>query len=206
MINKAQQETLLALALASIRHGLEYGCPLTPSVEEYESVLCEPGACFVTLKRQGELRGCIGTLMPHRALVEDVASNAYAAAFSDNRFYPLQENELGDLELHISLLSAAEPIDFDSEESLLEQLRPGVDGLILEEGYCRSTFLPSMWDQLPSPELFLQHLKLKAGLPADYWSDNLRISRYTTHSFGSPAQEIGNKRLPQPARDEDQQF
>lgn len=185
MISEAQQQALLALAEASIRYGLQHGKPLSPALEEYDPELREPGACFVTLKRAGELRGCIGSLSPHRALVADVADNAYAAAFSDPRFYPLQEHELTGLELDISLLSAAEPIRFSNEQFLLEQLRPGEDGLILEEGYRRGTFLPSVWEQLPSAEQFLQHLKLKAGLPADYWSDSLRVSRYTTQSFGT---------------------
>jgi len=184
MISTEQQQTLLALAEASIRYGLQHGKPLSPVLEEYEPVLLEPAACFVTLKRAGELRGCIGSLSPHRTLVADVADNAYAAAFSDPRFYPLEESELEGLELDISLLSAAEPMRFTSEQSLLEQLRPGEDGLIIEEGYRRGTFLPSVWEQLPTARQFLQHLKLKAGLPADYWSDTLRVSRYTTQSFG----------------------
>jgi AmmeMemoRadiSam system protein A len=185
MISPEQEQILLQLAESSIRHGLEHGEPLTPQLEKYDEPLREPGASFVTLKRAGELRGCIGSLSPHRALVTDVADNAFAAAFSDSRFYPLQAEELAGLELHISLLSTAEPIRFATEQSLLEQLRPGVDGLIIEEGFRRGTFLPSVWEQLPSPELFLQQLKLKAGLPADYWSDTLRVSRYTTHSFGT---------------------
>jgi AmmeMemoRadiSam system protein A len=185
MISVEHEQALLALAEASIRYGLRHGNPLSPVPDEYDPVLREPGACFITLRREGELRGCIGSLSPHRTLVADVADNAFAAAFNDLRFPPLQAHELSGLELHISLLSAAEPIRFSSEQSLLEQLRPGIDGLIMEEGYHRSTFLPSVWEQLPSPEMFLQHLKLKAGLPADYWSDSLRLSRYTTHSFGA---------------------
>jgi len=185
MISAEQEQTLLELAEASIRYGLENGEPLSPPLEDFDEPLREPGACFVTLKRGGELRGCIGSLSPHRTLVADIADNAYAAAFSDPRFYPLQANELAGLELHISLLSAAEAMRFTTEQSLLEQLRPGIDGLIIEEGYRRGTFLPSVWEQLPTAEQFLQHLKLKAGLPADYWSDTLRVSRYTTHSFGT---------------------
>jgi AmmeMemoRadiSam system protein A len=185
MISREQQQVLLALAEASIRHGLTHGSPLTPRLEEYDEPLREAGASFVTLRREGELRGCIGSLSPHRPLVVDVADNAFAAAFADTRFYPLQEHELAGLDLHISLLSAAEPMRFHDEQSLLAQLRPGEDGLIIEEGYRRGTFLPAVWEQLPDKALFLQHLKLKAGLPADYWSDTLRISRYTTHSFGT---------------------
>lgn len=184
MLDSAQQELLLDIAEASIRHGLNYGRPLSISLKDYPERLREPGASFVTLNRNEQLRGCIGSLSPHRALAEDVAENAYAAAFSDPRFAPLSEAELPGLDIHISILSAAEAMRFRNEEDLLQQLRPGVDGLIMEDGFRRGTFLPSVWEQLPSPELFLRHLKQKAGLPADYWSDSIQVSRYTTHGFG----------------------
>lgn len=179
-----RQHQLLDLAEASIRHGLEQGRPLRPDKRDYPAVADENGACFVTLHSRGELRGCIGSLQAHQPLLEDVAHNAYAAAFSDPRFPPLHVSELAGLEIHLSLLSPATPIAFQSEEALLQQLRPGEDGLILEEGGRRGTFLPSVWEQLPTAELFLQHLKQKAGLPTDYWSDTLKVSRYTTESFG----------------------
>jgi uncharacterized protein len=183
-MDQRQQQQLLDLAEASIRHGLNHGRPLSPEAEEYPAIPPEPGACFVTLHSHGELRGCIGSLQAHQPLIEDVAHNAYAAAFSDPRFLPLRESELAGLEIHISLLSPASPLIFDSEESLLQLLQPGEDGLVMEEGRRRGTFLPSVWEQLPTPELFLSHLKQKAGLPPDYWSDTLKVSRYTTESFG----------------------
>ncbi len=185
MTDRQQEQVLLQLAVASIRHGLDHGRPLKPELEDYDPALRQPGASFVTLKREGELRGCIGTLSAYRPLLEDVAENAYAAAFSDPRFTPLQPMELHGLEIHISLVGEAEPMLFVSEHDLLEQLRPGIDGLILEEGYRRATFLPSVWEQLPDASQFLQHLKHKAGLPANYWSQTLSISRYTTHGFGT---------------------
>lgn len=184
MIDEPLQQQLLDIAAASIRHGLDYGRPQIPDIGSLPGPLGEPGASFVTLNRHGQLRGCIGSLSPHRPLAEDVAENAWSAAFSDPRFAPLREDELDGLDIHISILSPAEPMHFSSESELLQQLQPGVDGLIMEEGFRRGTFLPSVWEQLPTPELFLRHLKQKAGLPADYWSDTLRVSRYTTHSFG----------------------
>lgn len=184
MMDRQQEQVLLRIAVASIRQGLEHGRPFKPDPQEYDPALRRPGAGFVTLKRDGELRGCIGSLSAYRPLLEDVAENAYAAAFSDPRFQPLQAMELHALEIHISILGEAEPIHFASEHELLEQLRPGIDGLILEEGYRRATFLPSVWEQLPDARQFLQHLRLKAGLPANYWSPTLSISRYTTHGFG----------------------
>ncbi len=189
MMEKGQQHRLLQLAEASIRFGLEHGRPLKPVPDDYEPVLRQPGACFVTLKREGELRGCIGSLSAERPLIEDVAENAYAAAFSDPRFYPLQPAELRGLEMSISIIGKAEPMHFSSERDLITQLRPGIDGLIIEEGYRRGTFLPSVWEQLPDPVDFIRHLKLKAGLPVNYWSETVRISRYTTHSFVTTLEE-----------------
>jgi AmmeMemoRadiSam system protein A len=188
MVNKSQQQTLLTLAEATIRHALQHGTLLHINPTEYEEVLRQPTACFVTLKRNGELRGCIGSLEANRSMVEDVVHNADAAAFSDPRFPPLVEDELAGLELDISLLTPAVEMRFASEKDLLSQLQPGIDGLILEEGYRRGTFLPSVWEQLPHPEQFLQHLKLKAGLAANHWSENIRVSRYTTQIFGTRIQ------------------
>ena len=185
MVNEEQQQTLLQLAEEAIRHALDTGRALQVAPDDYEEALRTPAACFVTLKKGGELRGCIGSLEAHRSMVEDVAHNADAAAFSDPRFPPLREEELAGLELDISLLTPAEEMEFDSEADLLSQIRPGIDGLIIEEGYRRGTFLPSVWEQLPHPEQFLQHLKLKAGLPPNHWSGNIRVSRYTTQIFGT---------------------
>lgn len=179
-----RQQQLLDLAEDSIRHGLDYGRPLHPVAKDYPAIADEPGACFVTLHQHGDLRGCIGSLEAHQPLLEDVAHNAFAAAFSDPRFPPLRESELDGLEIEISLLTPATPMTFTSEANLLQQIRQGVDGLVMEEGRRRGTFLPSVWEQLPTKELFLRHLKQKAGLPPDYWSDTLKVSRYTTESFG----------------------
>lgn len=185
MLTPQQQQTLLAVAEVTIRHALEHGTLLQIDPADYEEALRQPAACFVTLKRGGELRGCIGSLEAHRSMVEDVVHNADAAAFSDPRFPPLRGEELSGLQLDISLLTPAVEMHFTSEKNLLAQLQPGIDGLILEEGYRRGTFLPSVWEQLPQPEQFLQHLKLKAGLPPNHWSENIRISRYTTQIFGT---------------------
>jgi AmmeMemoRadiSam system protein A len=180
-----EEEHILLRRVAhdSIVHGLDKGTPLPVDVERYPPVLRRPGASFVTLQEFGELRGCIGSLEAHQPLVEDIAQNAHAAAFRDPRFQPLQRQELKDLEIHISVLTPAEPMDFNSEQDLLRQLRPGTDGLILEDRGLRGTFLPSVWESLPDPRDFLAHLKLKAGLPVDYWSDTLKVSRYTCEVF-----------------------
>ncbi|WP_456372266.1 AmmeMemoRadiSam system protein A [Thiolapillus sp.] len=184
-LNPQQRKTLLEIARASIMNGLRAGAPLAVNPDDFDPALQEQRASFVTLNIQGQLRGCIGHLEAIQPLVRDVTQNAYSAAFSDPRFAPLRSREFDQLSIHISVLSPARPLQFDSEADLLRQLRPGVDGLILEEGPYRGTFLPSVWEQLPSPELFLAHLKQKAGLPSNYWSDSLRVSRYTTESFST---------------------
>ena len=175
---------LLNTAWQSIRHGLSKGKPLQPKLDGLAASLREPGASFVTLHIGDELRGCIGSLNADRPLICDVAENAYSAAFRDPRFPPLKEVEMKHLNLDVSVLSEAERLTFDSEQDLLKQIRPNVDGLILKDGKFRGTFLPSVWQSLPDTKQFLQHLKLKAGLSSDYWSDTLEVWRYTTESFG----------------------
>lgn len=182
---KSHRKLLLELAEASIKHGLETGKPLKADPAQYPQDLQVKRATFVTLERNQQLRGCIGMLEAVRPLVEDVAENAFSAAFRDYRFPPLAADELDGLEVHLSILSPAEPLTFDSEQALIDQLRPGIDGLILEEGGRRGTFLPSVWESLPDPRQFLRHLKQKAGLFPNYWSDTLKVSRYGTEMFKS---------------------
>jgi hypothetical protein len=178
----AEREVLLDLARESIRAGL-VGERLRVEVEEFAPPLRAQRASFVTLQLAGRLRGCMGSLEARRSLVQEVVEMAHAAAYRDPRFPPLTVAEFARIELHISVLSRAEPIDFASEQELLGQLRPGVDGLILSERYARGTFLPSVWETLPEPREFLARLKQKAGLSPDYWSDAIRVERYTTESI-----------------------
>lgn len=174
------RQTLYQIAQASIEHGLAEGKPLTVDLLEYPAELQENRASFVTLHTQGNLRGCIGTIKAYQPLVTDVAYHAYAAAFSDSRFAPLQREELADLSIHISVLTVPVPLTFSSEEEVIQQLRPGIDGLILEEGWRRGTFLPSVWESLPEPHEFLRQLKRKAGFSSDYWSKQIKVYRYLT--------------------------
>jgi AmmeMemoRadiSam system protein A len=178
-----ERGVLLDVARRSIRHGLDEGGALPIDVSDYPAHLGEQRASFVTLNRMGELRGCIGTLEAYQPLVQDVAEHAWAAAFRDPRFPPLRQDEFSDLEIHISILSEPEPMVFSDEADLLAQIRPGTDGLIIEDGGRRGTFLPSVWEQLPHKEDFLAHLKRKAGLSVSHWSDSVRLWRYTTESF-----------------------
>lgn len=178
-----ERKTLLDVARRSIRHGLEEGEALPVDLNNYSEHLGEQRASFVTLNRKGQLRGCIGALEAHQPLVKDVAEHAWAAAFKDPRFPPLQRDEFADLEIHISILSQPEPMAFHDEADLLEQIRSGTDGLIIQDGGRRGTFLPSVWEQLPDRQEFLAHLKQKAGLPFSHWSDTVKVWRYTTESF-----------------------
>jgi len=184
-LSKPHQQRLLDIAKDSIQHGLKTGKPLHINLDELPPELTEKRATFVTLQKHRQLRGCIGMLEATRPLAEDVAQNAFAAAFKDPRFPALSDGEFSELDIHISILTPAEPIAFTSEQDLLSQLQPGIDGLILQDGYRRGTFLPSVWESLPNPEEFLCHLKQKAGLPSDYWSDNIRVYRYRTEMFGA---------------------
>jgi AmmeMemoRadiSam system protein A len=124
----------------------------------------------------------VGSLEATRSLVEDVAHNAFASAFRDSRFEPLSEQEEADLDLHLSILTPPEPLPCRSEAELLSKLRPGIDGLILEDGRHRATFLPSVWESLAEPKKFLAELKRKAGLKEDHWSDAIRFQRYRAES------------------------
>jgi AmmeMemoRadiSam system protein A len=183
-LTSEDRATLLRVARQSIEHGLRHGRTMRVDPGEFAESLRSIRATFVTLQLAGNLRGCIGTLEPREPLVVDVAEHAYAAAFEDPRFKPLSVEEFLGLELHVSILSPAEPIHFNSEQELLAQLRPKLDGLILRLGHHRATFLPSVWDTLSKPEQFLAHLKQKAGLAPDFWSDRMEFERYGTDSFG----------------------
>lgn len=182
-LSSEHQALLLQLARQSILYTLEHGGEMPIAADDYPAPLQEQSATFVTLRLNGELRGCIGTLEAHRPLVEDIAHNAYAAAFGDPRFMPVTMQEYQLLDYHISILNPAEEMSFDSEADLIRQLRPGIDGLIMQDGVYRGTFLPSVWEQLPTAEEFISHLKLKAGLSVDHWSPTLKVWRYTTFSF-----------------------
>ncbi|HNQ56773.1 MAG: AmmeMemoRadiSam system protein A [Candidatus Desulfobacillus denitrificans] len=142
------------------------------------AALDQPGASFVTLTQQGDLRGCIGSLEAHRPLGLDVRENALAAAFRDPRFAPLAVEEFEHTRVEVSLLTPAMAISFRDEADFLAQLRPGVDGIVFQYGRHRSTFLPQVWESLPEPQQFMQQLKRKAGLPPNFWHEAVSIARY----------------------------
>lgn len=171
---------LVPLARAAI--GREFGLDL-PVADADAAWLREPGATFVTLTQGAQLRGCIGTLEACRPLADDVVANAQAAAFRDPRFKPLIREEFATTTVEVSLLSPLENLSFNDEASALTQLRPDIDGVIFQYGHHRSTFLPQVWEQLPERAEFMAHLKHKAGLPPDFWSSEVKLSRYTVSKW-----------------------
>lgn len=180
---------LLAHARHAIAEALQLPAPAAPAAP----FLHENGATFVTLKSAGALRGCVGSVAARQPLGADVRENAVAAAFEDTRFPPLQPEEFHGLVVEVSRLSPSTPIECSDEDDLCRRLRPGVDGVTLELGRQRGTFLPQVWESLADPRDFIRHLKLKMGLPAGYWSPEIRASRYTVEKWseGSSSNDDG---------------
>ncbi len=176
-----QGALLLGIARAVITKHLGLSVPLAKTAGH--PWLNEPAATFVTLKIDGELRGCIGSLKAHHSLMNDLQNNAAAAAFEDPRFPPLSREELEQITIEISLLSEPRPITFSDEADALAKLQPHVDGVVFECGRFRSTFLPQVWEQLPTPRMFMAHLKQKAGLAPDFWSGDVLLYRYEVQKF-----------------------
>ena len=145
---------------------------------KYPVVFEQKGACFVTLEKQGQLRGCIGSILAHRPLIEDLITNARNSAFSDPRFTPVRKEELSELAIAVSLLSEPQKMSFSSEEDLLSQIKPYEDGIIIKDGYNQAVYLPSVWEQLPDKREFLMSLKMKAGMSAEHFSKTFEASSF----------------------------
>jgi AMMECR1 domain-containing protein len=161
MLSEEDKKVLRDIAHQSIEQGLSSGHALRVDLSQYNPALCENRATFVTLNIHDQLRGCIGILEPLRPLE------------------PLRRDELSSLSIHISILNTPEEMQFDSEQDLIDQLRPGKDGIILQERGHKATFLPSVWQSVKDKNEFLEHLKQQTGLPRDYWSNTIRIQRYS---------------------------
>lgn len=180
-VDASDQQTLLRIAREAIGHGLVHADAPEVVPGNYPEPLRQIACTFVTLHIGQNLRGCIGSLRAHRPLVADVARHAHAAAFSDARFSPLQHTELDGVHIHVSILSALEPLSFDSDDTLLALLRPEEHGLLIEISGQRATFLPTVWSSIPDGRAFLAALKKKAGVHADI--AGYRAWRYTTQDF-----------------------
>ena len=182
-INPAEGRQLLDIARRSIDAGLDGARMPSLDAEGRQGALATQRGSFVTLTRNGELRGCMGVIESPRPLAQNTADCAFSAAFRDRRFNPLTSAEAGQICIEVSVLSEMEPFVVRDREDLLQQLQPAVDGLLMEDGRYRSIFLPQVWEKLDSVQAFLEHLLSKAGLPGDYWSGTIRFSRFHVTSF-----------------------
>jgi AmmeMemoRadiSam system protein A len=183
-LTSEERQILLELARATIEARARRRDPPPVDLTAVPQRLAQDGASFVTLTKLGSLRGCIGSLEARRPLVVDVQENAISAAFHDPRFPPVGARELADLQVEVSVLSAPQPLAYDGPDDLIAKLRPEVDGVVIERGWHRATFLPQVWEKLPDPHEFLQHLCLKAGLSADaYRRPGLDVYTYQVEKF-----------------------
>lgn len=184
-LSEKQGEVLLRLARETITSllGIEQENQLHPKVFSVP-VFQQKRGVFVTLKKDGQLRGCIGSLTACEHLVEGIRNHTKNAAFYDSRFTRVQADELADIDVEISILSEPVPLEFIGPEDLVRKLSPHVDGVIFGYGSYQSTFLPQVWDQLPNPEDFLGHLAMKAGLQREGWkNDGVEIATYQAQHF-----------------------
>lgn len=193
-----QRAFLDGLAWRAIEDGLERGAwlpslaadrALRVNLADCEGWARTPAATFVTLELGGALRGCIGTLQAWQPLAQDVADQAFAAAFRDPRFTALRPAELPGLTMHLSVLNPPQPVQAPTEQALIEQLEPGAHGVVLRHGAHRGTFLPSVWESLPEPRAFLRALKRKAGLPLDGWPPGIEVSLYRVQEWHAGARQ-----------------
>ena len=183
------REALGEVVLGTVLHEEMSDAPEDPQAERW---LREPGATFVTLRKNGELRGCLGTLTARRPLVEDVRSNARAAGARDPRFPPVRPAELPELSVEVSLLSPLVEVHCDSEEQAIRELSLARCGWVLECGSRSGTFLPQVWEMLPQPEDFWRRLKEKAGLSPDFWDPTIRLWRYSVAKWSQEAVGAGS--------------
>lgn len=182
-IKPGEGRQLLGIARQSIESGLIDGKAVQLNGTDFNGSLVAPLGVFVTLTRKHALRGCMGALQSTDPLAQTTATCAFNAAFRDPRFAQLDADEMTDTHIEISVLSELEIIASSDRNGLLQQIQPGIDGILMEDGQYRSTFLPKVWEKIELPGDFLDQLLTKAGLPVDHWSETIRFSRYHTVSF-----------------------
>ncbi len=179
-------KTVVALARAAIEEafGIDSGVDVE-ALRKRHPWLNEKGAAFVTLNRKndGSLRGCIGSIVAHRPLYEDIIHNARAAAFEDPRFVELKKEELDTIRVEVSLLTPPERVEYRDIADLKSKIRPGIDGIILKHGAYQATYLPQVWEQLPTFESFMAHLCQKAGMPTNCLEAHPEVYRYQVEEY-----------------------
>lgn len=182
--NPDEQRILLKIARDAIDAAVHAQPLPTISLDSLPPNLSKKGGTFVTLTIQGRLRGCIGTLEAYQPVVLDVQEHAVAAALQDNRFPILQPSELPLINIEISVLTPKQPLTYTDSADLLEKLRPGIDGVVLQDGFRKATFLPQVWEKIPDPGSFLSQLCMKMGAPGNLWQKKpLKISTYQVEEF-----------------------
>jgi AmmeMemoRadiSam system protein A len=183
-LSPRERTLLLEQARQALTFGVS-GIPQKPlNLEEFPPKLRQPGVVFVTLTIEGQLRGCVGALEAYQPLIEDVREHTVAAALKDFRFTPVTSDEIPRISIEISRLTPAEPLDYDGPEDLLLKLRPNIDGVVLKDGPRRATFLPQVWEKLPSPVMFLEHLCQKMGASPNLWRQKkLEVLTYQVEEF-----------------------
>jgi uncharacterized protein len=183
-LNASEQDMLLNIARQALENAVK-GDPLPQiKLDNLPPALQETGASFVTLTIAGNLRGCIGTLDAYQPLAMDVQEHAVAAALQDYRFPRVQPSELPHINIEISALTPRARLEYKSPQDLVARLRPHIDGVILQDGLCKATFLPQVWDKVPDPEEFLSHLCMKMGGSSDLWrKKKLDVFIYQVQEF-----------------------
>lgn len=185
-LTATEVDTLVEVATASIRHAVLDHVAWRPVPGDFPPVLREPAAAFVTLHRDGRLKGCVGTLSAVDPLVVTVADRARAAALDDPRFRPVEPDDVAHLEVEVSVLTGSTPVEVSGYDDLVRTVRPGVDGVTVEAGPHRATLLPAVWDDVPTAAAFLGALWRKAGLEPGEWPRTVRVSRYSDAARALP--------------------
>ncbi len=181
-LNEEQKKYLLKLARDTIELYVKEGKKLEPETNDPE--LRKNRGVFVTLEKNGQLRGCIGHIQPIQPLYLNVRDNAINAAVHDPRFRPVKIDELAKIDIEVSVLTTPELIKANSPEEYLEKIQPGIDGIIIDYKGSGATYLPQVWEMIPDKGEFLSHLCEKAFLPGDCWKEKeIKIYRYRVVAF-----------------------
>lgn len=183
-LSEEERNILLSVAREAITAAVARRSLPALQIEKQPQILQADGATFITLTKNGHLRGCIGTMEPYQPLIADVQEHAVAAALSDYRFPKVTQDELGQIRIEISRLTPLKRLPYKETEELVKALRIGVDGVLIRNEGRRATFLPQVWEQLPQPDQFLSQLCLKMGAPADLWkTKSMEVFTYQVEKF-----------------------
>lgn len=185
-LSDTEKKILLSLARLSIKDRFEKNPDEVDQIKRQlpDEFIEQNRGVFVSLHKHGHLRGCIGNIEPVKTVFNGIWDNAKHAAFKDSRFPPLSREELKDTQIEISILTPPNRLTYSDHFELISKLKPEIHGVIIEKGHCKATFLPQVWHQLESPEKFLEHLCIKAGLPQDEWkTGSLKVYTYEVTFF-----------------------